>query len=117
MLASIQQEEAALEGTEGTKLALLKRGKTCYLDIHICHCSLQRINRPVVIIPAQEPAREGWRLKPLLNQCDWSSLITAGWISFNVSFSCKDTSRRKSHKVHILGSSEWTTEIQFQIFH
>lgn len=94
----VLQEEVALVGSEGTKLTLLQKKNAFCLGSQFIHGSLQRINSPVIIIPAQEPAGEGGRFKPLLDDSNRSSLISDSWISLNVPFSCEQA-RRKAHQI------------------
>lgn len=52
--------------------------------IHICHCSLQGIHSPVVIVPAQEPAREGGRLEALFDNGHRGPLVPRGGVCVDV---------------------------------
>lgn len=80
-LTYILPEEGALEGIEGTELALFQTHSS---HIHVCHCSLQGIHSPVVVVPAQEPSGEGGRLEALFDDGHWGPLVPRGWVCVNV---------------------------------
>jgi hypothetical protein len=56
---------------------------------------VQRIHRPVVVIPAEEPAHEGRRLKALPNDCDGGPPVPICWICLDVPLSCRHTRGRR----------------------
>ncbi len=48
------------------------------------HGTLQRVAGPVVVVPAQEPAGERWRLEALLDLDDGRPAVSVGRICLDV---------------------------------
>lgn len=53
---------------------------------------LQLVDGPVLVVPAQEPAGEGWQFKPLFDCHDGSSGVSVGRVALNVPDSWTQTS-------------------------
>ena len=57
-------------------------------DTEAFHGSLQRVAAPVVLVPVQEPACEGWGFKSLLDLHYGCATVSAGGVRLYVLGSC-----------------------------
>ena len=51
------------------------------------HEALQRVDGPVLWIPAQKPASKGWQFKSLLHRHDGCPWVSGDRVAFNVALS------------------------------
>lgn len=81
--------EKALTGDRGG--ACLSSGR------QFGHGPVQGVHRPVVVIPAEEPAHEGRRLEALLHDGDGGPPVAIGWVRLDITLGCRETRAGKGN--------------------
>lgn len=61
------------------------------------HGPVQGVHRPVVVIPADEPAHEGRRLEALPHNGDGGPPVAISWVRLDVTLSCRYTHAGKGN--------------------